>query len=62
MCQQISHSVLKGTVECDAGYDGIICQVVINLFLNAFRVPYVGNRNYADAVCGLHGNHFLHGL
>ena len=50
MGEQVGYRILKGTVEGNAGQDGIIRQVIMNLFSGAFRIPDVGDGKDTDAV------------
>ena len=62
VCQQPGHGILERPVEAGAVYHGIICQMVIDMFIYAFRLPYVCNGDHTDAVRRLNGNCRLHNL
>ena len=62
MCQQLRHSILERTVEAGAVYHSIICQMIINMFIYALCIPYVGDGDHTDTVRGLYGNGLLHDL
>ena len=51
VCQQPGYSILERPVEAGAVYHGIISQMVIDMFIYAFRIPYV--RDSQEGVGGL---------
>ena len=62
VCQQLRHSILERTVEAGAVYHSIICQMIIDMFIYALCIPYVGDGDHTDTVRGLYGNGLLHDL